>query len=239
MDPEGYIPDDYLFIPSIMDDNPAYSAKTPAGRAYRKMLMAQPKAIRNAWLYGKWTGFEGMYFDCFDKDITVIPHDLLLSLMEKQNWMPIFNGFDWGKVHHSYFCMNTLLELPLADGTRQMFIVTVDELLIKGLSERALAEEIIEELMSNERWNKRITKTFLSPETFGEGAHSRARNIGDVFVSHGIPRPIPAKGEKNSRANGLREMYNLLSDRPILLDGWTQDNMVCGWLISDRCVELL
>jgi hypothetical protein len=236
-----YDPVDYTFIPSVLADNPAYGEHTAAGRAYRKMLSNQPKAIREAWLLGRWTGFEGMYFDCFDRDIVPIPHDILLRLMQKQYWQPIFMGIDWGQVHYAAVNWNTLLELPLSDGTTRTFVVTFAEQLYKGLSERALAEEIVDmsKMLLGELKLARITRVYLSPETFGTSIRSRARNIGDVFASHGMTRPVPAKTEKNSRQNGLRHMYTLLADRHTLMDGWTPESQVCSWIISDRCPDLL
>jgi len=237
-----YDPDDYLFVKSVMSDNPAYNEDTPAGKAYRKMLGMQVKAIREAWLYGLWSGFEGMFFDCFDKEATVIPHDRLLSMMAKQYWMPIGLGSDIGVQHHAYTCWNTVLELPLMDGTKQLFIVTFDELLVKGRSERALAGEILDQMGDNDRLKKRINKIYLSPEAFGEG-RTRAKIIGDVFATEGVIRPTSAKAQKFSRANGLAQMYNLLADRHELLHGWNPDKegryIVSGWFISDRCENLL
>jgi Terminase large subunit, T4likevirus-type, N-terminal len=236
-----YDPNDYLFIPSIMDDNPAYSADTPAGRAYRKMLTNQPKAIREAWLHGRWTGFEGMYFDCFDRELVPIPHDTLLRLMRQQYWQPIFMGIDWGQVHYAAINWNTLLQLPMSNGETKTFVVTFGEATFKGLSERALAEEIVDhtKMLLGEGALSRVTKVYLSPETFGHSIRSRARAIGDVFASHGMVRPIAAKTEKNSRENGLRHMYQLLSERHKLLDGWTTDNVVTGWFISTQCPDIL
>ena len=230
---------DYYFIPAILDDNPAYGPTTPAGKAYRKMLDAQPKAIRNAWKYGKWTGFEGMYFDVYDKDITVIPRDKVLTLMARQWWMPVGLGIDVGTVHHAYVCWNTLVELPLQNGEKHIFVLTFRELLKKGLSERGLAGAVLDEMEGDDKLKKRISKIYLSPETFGEGSRTRARVIGDVFVADGVPRPIPSKTEKYSRPNGLRQMFTLLAERNVLLDGWTEGTVVPDWLISEDCVELL
>jgi hypothetical protein len=235
-----YDPEDYLFIPSIMDDNPAYKADTLAGKAYRKMLANQPKAIREAWLHGRWTGFEGMYFDCYDRDIVPIPHDILLRYMRQQYWQPIFLGIDWGQVHYASVNWNTLLTLPLQSGETKTFVVTFAEALYKGLSERALAEEIVDRsrTLLGEKL-ARVNRIYLSPETFGKSIRSRARVMGDVFASHGLVRPIPAKSEKNSRANGLRYMYSLLAERVNILDGWNPEGVAAGWIISDQCGDLL
>ena len=236
-----YDPDDYTFIPSLMSDNPAYSEDTPAGRAYRKMLSNQPKAIREAWLYGRWTGFEGMYFDCFEKDAVSIPHDLLLTMMRKQYWQPIFMGIDWGQVHHAYICWNTVLDFTDNTGKIRTIPVTIAEMVLKGLSERALAEEIVDrtKVLFGEAGIAKIRKIYQSPETFGTSVRSRARIMGDVFASHGMVRPLAAKTEKNSRQNGLRLMYTLLADRIPILDPWQLEGKASGWLISDQCTDLL
>jgi len=235
-----YDPDDYTFIVSDIEDNPAFKANTPAGKAYRKMLSNQPKAIREAWLYGRWTGFEGMYFDCWDRDLVSTPHDVILRYMRQQYFQPVFIGIDWGQVHYAAVNWNTLFTLPLRDGTTKTFVVTFAEALFKGLSERALAEEIVDRTRTllGEKL-ERISRIYLSPETFGQSIRSRARVMGDVFASHGIVRPIPAKAEKNSRQNGLRYMYSLLAERVNILDGWNEMGNATGWIISDQCPDIL
>lgn len=241
LDLPDYDPNDYTFVRSNLNDNPVYREGTPAGDAYRKVLKGRPPAIRAAWLEGRWTGFEGMYFDTFSTDYTKAPHDIILQLMKEQYWMPVFMGIDVGEVHHAYCCWNTVVQLPLVDGTQHPFIVTFDEWLDKGLSERGIAGAILDKMRGNEILKKRINRIYLSPETFGEAARTRARVIGDVFVQDKVCRPSPAKTEKNSRVNGLRSMYTLLSERHQLLHPITLDkqNMACDWLISDNCPELL
>ena len=231
----GYDPADYTYIQSIMDDNPAYAADTAAGRAYRKMLNGQPKAIRDAWLYGKWTGFEGMYFDCLDKDVTIVSHNDVLLWKEKQHWMPIFLGVDVGAVHHTYICWNTLIKLPLQNGEPQLIVVTFAEKLIRGATERVIAGTILDEMRGSEKDVARVNRIHMSPEAFGEASRTRARIIGDSLIVGGLPRPVAAKTEKNSRANGLRLMYQLLADRHALMGG----EIVSGWLIDETCTELL
>jgi phage terminase large subunit len=232
----GYDPEDYFFIPALVGDNPAYDEKRPAGRAYRKFLKSQTKAIREAWLNGKWSGFEGQYYDCYDSDVTKVKHDFLLGAMAKQYWQPIWIHIDWGQVHHAYAAWSTLLDVNLFDGKRRTLVVTYKELLIKGLSERALAEEIID--LCDDKEIKRIAKILLSPETFGESIRSRARNMGDVFVTQQLPRPQKAN---NERVNGWRHMYTLLSERNVLPTpyGKTDPVIYSDWIISERCPHAL
>ena len=80
-----------------------------------------------------------MYFDTFHNDFCKVPHDKLLRLISQQYFVPVFLGIDVGIVHHAYVCWNAVVELPLTNGRKHTFIVTFDELAIKGASERQLA----------------------------------------------------------------------------------------------------
>lgn len=236
-----YDPKEYTFVRSDLNDNPMFREGTPAGDAYRKNLRSKPPAIRAAWLEGKWTGHDGMYFDIFSNDFVKVEHDKILRLIAQQYFVPVFLGIDVGTVHHTYVCWNTVVELPLANGKRHTFIVTFDELALKGLSERGIAGAILDHMKGSPIPHQRIKKIYLSPETFGEASRTRARVIGDVFVADNIVRPVPAKTEKNSRINGLRLMYTLLAERNPLLEPLTDDEtgFACDWLISDKCDQLL
>jgi phage terminase large subunit len=241
-DPEAYDSSQYRFIKTLVDDNPAYSADTPAGAAYRRMLLSMPRKIRDAWLYGKWSGFEGQYFDCFERELTEIPHDVIVRMMAKQYWQPIWIAYDWGKTHHSYVTWNTFIELPMEAGLAKKFAVTFRELLIKGVSEIAVAGEICAMTPENER--KRVDMIYGAPDTFGGDLLSRARRMGDVFTVNSLPRPMPAF---NKRVDGWTLMYTLLDSyvhgeagenapKNTLKNGWTK--FCSDWLISEQCPRL-
>lgn len=239
-DPETYKPEEYLFIQTLVDDNPAYSSDTPAGAAYRRMLMSQPRKIRDAWLYGKWSGFEGQYFDCFEKEVSSLPHNTVVALMRKQYWQPIWLAYDWGKTHHSYVTWNTFVELQMADGTAKKFTVTYRELLINGISEIALAGEIVSLTPQDEI--KRVEKIYGAPDTFGGDLLSRARRMGDIFVTAGLPRPMPAF---NDRVAGWTMLYTLLDPYIRVEEGETkpknilQSRETCSeWMIDEECEHL-
>jgi hypothetical protein len=233
-DPESYNAEDYLFIQSLVDDNPAYSADTSAGRAYRKMLMSQPRRVRDAWLYGKWSGFEGQYFDIFDEELTRIPHDEVVRLMHKQKWQPIWIAYDWGKTHFSYATWNTFVELRLKDGSARKFPVTYRELLINGISEVAVAAEICS--MTPLEEVKRVERIYGAPETFGGDLLSRAKRMGNVFCANEppLPRPVPAF---NKREDGWTLLYTLLAEKHELdTAAWT--SQCAGWLIDEELEHL-
>ena len=59
---DGEIPDDYVFIQSLVTDNIALMESQPD---YMKQLEALPPKLRDAWLYGSWDIFEGQFFEDF------------------------------------------------------------------------------------------------------------------------------------------------------------------------------
>lgn len=227
--PEDYDPTQYEFIQSLVDDNPAYAAHTQAGKDYRQMLMSQPTRIRAAWLDGRWDGFEGQYFDCLDESVTRISHDVVMNLFRKQYWVKRWISIDWGMTHHAYASWHAKVELSGPDGTKLQVVITYHELLVKGMTEKALAQTICDHTDPPDR--KYITKIYLSPDTFGDTSFSRARRMGDVFTTEQLPRPVPAN---NERTEGLRKMYSLLAERNNL-----GGQVYCGWLISDECPSAL
>ena len=59
---EGENPDDYEFIQSLVTDNTALMESDPD---YVKQLEMLPPKLKEAWLYGSWTCFEGIFFEDF------------------------------------------------------------------------------------------------------------------------------------------------------------------------------
>lgn len=228
-DPESYNPDEYEFILSLVDDNPAFQADRPAGKAYRRMLAAQPRRVRDAWIYGKWSGFEGQYFDGYEEIKTQIPQSLVLKMIREQYWQTIVMGIDWGgsgggdSGSSAYCCWCAMLAFQLRDGSSVQLPVLFRELLRKGIGEAAFAEEVAD--YCEERWRHRISSIFLSPETFGDSIHSRARRIGDVFESHMLPRPQIAY---STRVDGWSFLHDLMREEHQVIPfmGWEPRAMV-------------
>lgn len=89
-------PSEYAFIQSLVQDNKALMEKDPD---YIKNLEALPRAIREAWLNGKWDTYIGQFFEEFTDNpkgyITrtythvIEPFDIPLG------WK-IYRSFDWG-----------------------------------------------------------------------------------------------------------------------------------------------
>lgn len=222
-----YDPDEYEFIQSLVGDNPAYGEDTDAGKAYRKTLASQPRRIQAAWIYGRWDGFVGQYFDCLDESATSFPHDWYLRLIRKQHWAPRWISIDWGMTHHASVGWHALVSIAGHD-----YPITYCTYLNRGIGEAALAEEICD-LTERNNDQKKIAKVYLSPETFGENSYSRARRIGDVFASRGLPRPVSAN---NKREDGWRLMHDLLRQRHTNIQVFPEHEgrTLSGWLLTDH-----
>lgn len=63
-------PDDYLFIPATVDDNPWLLENNPM---YLKMLAGLPEDIRMAHRYGDWDALSGAYFSNFRRRTHAVP----------------------------------------------------------------------------------------------------------------------------------------------------------------------
>lgn len=64
----GENPDDYLFIPAQIYDNPILLQADPD---YVRQLESLPEKLRKAWLLGDWDVFEGQFFPEFQTDLHV------------------------------------------------------------------------------------------------------------------------------------------------------------------------
>lgn len=106
---QGEDPDEYAFIQSLVTDNRVLMETNPD---YIKQLEALPPKLRDAWLYGRWDVFEGMFFDefrvdpdpqkCHDAGITVeraAAEGRWTHVIEPfdppQGWT-IYRSYDWG-----------------------------------------------------------------------------------------------------------------------------------------------
>ena len=61
-------PEEYSFIQSLVTDNKALMTSQPE---YIKQLENLPPKLREAWLYGRWDIFEGMFFEDFRTEVDI------------------------------------------------------------------------------------------------------------------------------------------------------------------------
>lgn len=67
-------PEDYLFIPAQVYDNPVLMRADPT---YVRQLETLPPRLRDAWLHGRWDVFEGQFFPEFRQDLHVVSANAL------------------------------------------------------------------------------------------------------------------------------------------------------------------
>jgi hypothetical protein len=103
-------------------------------------------------------------------------------------------------------------------------VVTYREFLAQHLAPRALAAAIVDHSRDREGKLEHVDAIYLSPDAFARRTDeaSIAEQMGDVFATAGLPRPVPAD---NDRIGGWMLMYQMLADG--------------DWLIADSCAELI
>jgi hypothetical protein len=206
--PSDYDAAEYEYIPSLLSDNPVYANDA----AYIKSLEALPGQLREAFLRGNWNIYAGQYFSNWDDE----RHVLNLADLTLQPWYPRWGSFDWGYAHTAVFQWH--VQIGTTD-SKKPIVVTYREMRRKGLSERALAEEIV------------------------------AKNDGDklvnVFAGHDLWREESTGKTKESeisgvlRANGLPTLKHAKIDR---IDGWRLCHRMLDegeYYVADSCPGLI
>lgn len=187
--PEHFVADDYAFIRARLDDNPIYANDAE----YRKTLESLPETLRRAFLDGDWNIFAGQYFDIFD----IGRHTIRAEEYQLQTWWPRWISVDWGFKHPSAVYWHTK--------TPENRVITYREFVQSELSPRMLGEAIAERTKKDEK----IEDVFLSPDAFAHrtAEASIGEQLGDVLVTHGLPRPSVADDD---RIGGWMLLYSLL-----------------------------
>ena len=93
---EGENPEDYVFIQSLVTDNPALMKQQPD---YIDQLKALPPKLREAWLYGNWDVYEGQFFEEFRDDPDHYldkKHTHVIEPFDPPAGWRIYRSFDWG-----------------------------------------------------------------------------------------------------------------------------------------------
>ena len=202
--PDMYDPREYEYIPSLLDDNPIYANDA----AYRRTLETLPGQLREAFLHGNWDIYAGQYFSNWDEDKHVIaPSELVI-----QDWWPRWGSFDWGYGHDAVFQWHVQAgTLEDTDGKRRPLVVTYREMAKKGLSERALAEEIVARNNGD-----KLTNIYAGHDCWREDSNglTKEREISSVLMAHGLPS---LKRAKIDRVDGWRLCHRMLDEGEYLV----------------------
>jgi hypothetical protein len=215
--PEEYQPENYHYIPALLDDNPVYARD----ENYRRSLEALPQRMRLAYLKGDWGLFSGQYFDIFNRRQHTAPAAELAAVCATP-WLPRWISIDWGFEHPAAVYWH------VQDGARTY---TYREYVAQRLSPRALAQEIVER-----SWGEKIDAVYLGPDAFAQRTeeYTIADQLGQVFASaaEAIPRPMAADTD---RIGGWMLMYQLLETGSwIISEGCTTLLEVLPDLVRDE-----
>lgn len=174
------------------------------------------KALRDAWLEGKFGAFEGKYFDTFDRELHTVEH----ASIDIKSWYRFWLSGDWGDYHPA--CIH--LHMEDAQGN----VTTLGEVWGRHIGEEALgvrAGKLCDELLPE---NAVVEGFAFSWDAFGKLNKETQRPITEM-VADGlpdfIPYPIPTDSSPGSRISGWRHMQRMINNGK--------------WKISRACTKLI
>ncbi|MCL2695272.1 MAG: phage terminase large subunit [Clostridiales bacterium] len=180
-------PEDYVFIPARVTDNPVLMARNPE---YLNTLKNLPEHLRKAHLDGNWDVLAGQYFTEFNRDAHVV-HPFPIP-----TWWRRFRAMDWG--YNDPCCVLWLAVSP--EGR----VIVYRELYAR----RTLSSEIARRVKEESR-GEAIAYTVASPDAWQQrglrGVEGQC--IADVFAAGGVPL-LPAN---NARISGWQRVREFLA----------------------------
>lgn len=191
----GERPEDYVFIPARVYDNPALVTADPE---YIRQLENLPEELRRAYLDGDWDVLAGQFFREFSRERHVV------QPFELPGWWRRFRSIDWGYNDPCAVLWHGV------DGEGRVY--TYRELYVRYTRADQVAERI-QELSGNEN----IAYTVASPDMWQKrGAVLKScggfegESIAELFALAGVPL-TPAD---NSRIAGWQRVRSYLADGP-------------------------
>jgi hypothetical protein len=198
------IADQFAFVAAKASDNPHLT------KAYYESLQRLPHHMAKAYAEGSWNIFAGQYFTNWERE----KHVVSLAGVAFQPWWRRWISFDWGFGHHAVATWHVQLAVQGEAGCEKPLTVTYREYAMKGLSERALAEEIVARNNGD-----KIESIFGGHDLWKEDSTgSKEAAMSAVFSAHGMPALKHAKIE---RVNGWRMMHRMLDEGE--------------WVVSEAC----
>ena len=160
-------PEDYVFIPARVFDNPVLMRADPA---YIRILQNLPEHLRRAHLEGDWDALAGQYFSEFRRERHVI-RPFALS----PGWRR-FRSMDWG--YKDPCCV--LWHCVLPEGR----VLTYRELYIRETLARDVAAKILESSGA-----ETIAYTVASPDMWQKRGHTdiEGESLAETFALNGVP----------------------------------------------------
>lgn len=203
-------PDDYCFIQSLVTDNMALMESQPE---YIQQLEALPPKLRDAWLYGRWDVFDGMFFEDFRTVVDVVEaHKLGLSpedALKYGRYTNVIEPFDIPQEWRVYRAYDFGYGKPFA-----MLYIAVD------YDGRAY---VIDEYYGctatpNEGVKWQPYKQF---EMLSEYEHTQPQLAGRDI--QGVADPAIWDGSRGESVNDVAEKYGIYFDKG-------QNDRIAGWM---------
>ncbi len=166
----GYLPDDWLAIPTTAEDNPHLNFAD-----YDKRLSGLNEAKRAAWLRGEWASSEGSFFSEFSVErhvVTRLPELNGRSIFRHPD-VEVVRTIDWG-----YDDPTVCIWLALMPNGQAIAIKEMQW-------RRTSVQEVVQEVLGHSR-DMNVTQTFCDPSMFNN-SRAGAQSIGDTFELNGLP----------------------------------------------------
>jgi hypothetical protein len=183
-----YNPNDYVFIPALLSDNPTYAND----EAYKKKLRQMRTSLFQALLNGDWNIFEGQFFEDFSQSRHVIPKESV----DLKPWWPRWISGDWGYAHPACFHWHARTDTGK--------IITYRELFAQGVGEIEWGQRIVDANAGD-----KVGRFVMGGDAESKRGQAKTvfEQIGDIVSTVGIPRPHRAD---DARINGARLMHQLI-----------------------------
>lgn len=186
-------PDDYLFIPARVYDNPVLMQADPN---YVRQLESLPQKLRDAWLYGRWDVFEGQFFPEFRPERHVVSASAIPAHLQT------YAAFDYG--------LDMLAALVLGVASNGDLYV-LEEVCAPDLTLRAAAEQVAELCRSIG-----VTYAVASPDLWNRRQDTGRSGFEVMQAVTGMPPMSPADNRRVPGWRVLREYLNHGSNSPNL-----------------------
>lgn len=176
-----YRPDDYLYLPGTLDDNPYLNED------YERSLDDLPAELREAYRFGNWDIFPGQYFREWRKSLHVAEFEIPAECFR-------FRALDWGYLRPGV----CLWIAAIGDGR----LYVEDEYVFT----ETLAVDVAEEITARTRLRGvRCAYTVADPAMWIRSGDT-GESIAETFGRNGVP----LMQAKNERVNGWQRVRHWL-----------------------------
>ena len=174
------------------------------------------KALRDAWLDGKWDVFQGQYYPNFDQSRHVWTRAHVHSYLK--SWHKRWISMDWGVDHPAVTYKHSIDE--------NGHVLTYGEDWGRGRTEKQLAADIAT-LVGNETMSA-FPSSWDAGKLSKNSTHEHPRSIRQMLNEYrgkNVPISFPADATAGSRISGARLLYQMLDSGM--------------WHISEDCPRLI